>query len=125
METNMTDLMTYLARRSSNAPSMTEEEIDATERIRPLLLDLGNAIMKRCDTATVHEARKALEASGAILSAHDDPSKVMAFGSPDDLMICAHYGRCRLPIVFAIEEKALWAAKFPSYEEVIQSQAEH
>ena len=100
--------------KTNDALPLTQEESEATERIRPLLLALGRAIMDGTDAT---KQREAVEACGAILSAHDDPSDICAFASPDEVMIVAHYGRCRLPILVRTDNPGFWAAQFTKYKE--------
>lgn len=95
-----------------NDLAITQDELDKTEAVRVPLIELGRAIMY---DKPMTEAIAALEALGVKLSA--TTAKI----SPGYVMIVAHYGRCRLPIMAMISDPEGAASKFPQYEDPINS----
>ena len=90
----------------------TQEELDKTEVVRVPLIKLGRAIM---DDQPMAEAIAELEALGVKLSA------TTAISSPGYVMIVAHHGRCRLPMLARTDSPDVWAAKFQRYTEPHQA----
>ena len=98
----------------------TTDEMKMTEQVREHLCRLGRAITANEDIA---DAREALELMGVNLSATDSPSDFTSFACPGEVMVVAHYGRCRLPMLARADSPGVWAAKFQRYTEPRQASA--
>ena len=98
----------------------TTDEMEMTEQVREHLCRLGRAITANENIA---DAREALELMGVKLSATDSPSDFTNFASTGEVMVVAHYGRCRRPMLARTDSPDVWAAKFQRYTEPRQASA--